>query len=406
MQKNQKTLLLLGGIRYLLPVIDAAHRLGIHVITADYLPENIAHKYSDEYCNVSIVDKEKVLEVAREKQIDGIMSFACDPGVVTAAYVAENLGLPFQGSYRATAILQDKGLFRAFLKENGFNVPNAKSYFDPDAPIADIGFFNWPVIVKPVDSAGSKGVSRVDDPAGLPQAIANALCYSISGNFIIEDFITISGYRSSADPFVVDGKLAYNFYSDQKFDKQAVNPFIPDKIIYPCTMSQTNQDYLTSELERLFHLLKMSTGIFNIEACVGTDGKPYIMEVSPRGGGNSIAEEQRMAYGVDLIENEVRKAVGLPLEDFAMSGCDGWWCNYAVHSNEARVGSFRSLWIDPEVRRKNVRYIGLSVSPGDEVRPFVGANDCIGDVFLRFDSQEQMDGMMSRVNDWMKVICD
>ena len=70
--------MLLGGIRYLLPVIEAAHKLGAYVITADYLPDNIAHKYSDEYVNVSIIDRDAVLTVAREKQIvssDEVVSF-------------------------------------------------------------------------------------------------------------------------------------------------------------------------------------------------------------------------------------------------------------------------------------------------------------------------------------------
>ena len=93
-----KKLLLLGGAQYLLPVIEEAHKLGLYVITCDYLPDNIAHKHSDEYRNVSIIDKDAVLSTARELGIDGIMSFACDPGVVTAAYVAEKLGLPFAGS--------------------------------------------------------------------------------------------------------------------------------------------------------------------------------------------------------------------------------------------------------------------------------------------------------------------
>ena len=96
-ETRQKKLMLLGGLRYLLPVIDAAHRLGHRVITVDYIPDNIAHKYSDECHNVSILDKEAVLRLARELAIDGIMSFAVDPGVVTAAYVAEKMGLPFQG---------------------------------------------------------------------------------------------------------------------------------------------------------------------------------------------------------------------------------------------------------------------------------------------------------------------
>ena len=69
---KQKKLLLLGGLRYLLPVIEAAHKLGYYVITCDYIPGNIAHKYSDEYHNVSIIDKEAVLALARELEIDGI----------------------------------------------------------------------------------------------------------------------------------------------------------------------------------------------------------------------------------------------------------------------------------------------------------------------------------------------
>ena len=72
----KKKLLLLGGSHYLLPVIEEAHRLGIHVITCDYLPDNAAHRYSDEYHNVSIIDKDAVLALARELQIDGISSFA------------------------------------------------------------------------------------------------------------------------------------------------------------------------------------------------------------------------------------------------------------------------------------------------------------------------------------------
>ena len=170
-----KKLLLLGGSRYLLPVIEAAHELGIYTITCDYLPDNTAHKYSDEYHNVSIIEKEAVLKIAQQLNVDGVMSFACDPGVVTAAYVAEKMGLPFQCSYKAASLLQDKGMFRNFLHDNGFNCPHAKRYENPDEPLNDTDFFNWPVIVKPVDSAGSKGVTRVDSPEQLPQAITTAL---------------------------------------------------------------------------------------------------------------------------------------------------------------------------------------------------------------------------------------
>ena len=76
---KQKKLMLLGGIRYLLPAIDAAHKHGCHVITVDYLPDNIAHQYSDEYHNVSIIDKDAVLKLAQSLQIDGILSCLARP---------------------------------------------------------------------------------------------------------------------------------------------------------------------------------------------------------------------------------------------------------------------------------------------------------------------------------------
>lgn len=111
--------MLLGGIRYLLPVIEAAHEQGYYVITADYLPDNIAHRYSDEYVNVSIIDKEAVLKVAREKEIDGILSFGVDPGVVSASYVQTQMGIPSFGPFESVEILQNKDKFRTFLSENG-----------------------------------------------------------------------------------------------------------------------------------------------------------------------------------------------------------------------------------------------------------------------------------------------
>ena len=394
-----KKLMILGGSRYAVPVIEAAHKLGLYVITCDYLPDNIAH----EYCDVSIIDKEKTLEAAKKLHIDGIVSFACDPGVTTAAYIAEKMGLPFQGSYESTEILQDKGLFRDFLTKHGFNVPHAKRYTDKKAPFNDIDFFTWPVIVKPVDSAGSKGVTKVDSPDKLADAIETAVGGSHNGAYIIEDFLTFKGYHSSADPFTVDGELKFVSYSDQLFDKEADNPYTPAYIIWTTSMAKEDQDYLTKETQRLLTLLGMKTGIYNIETCVGSDGKPYIMEVSPRGGGCKIAELQRLAYGVDLIENEVRKAVGMPLTEIKQTECDGHWCEMVIHARPGQSGVLKGIKIDPEIEKKYVKVVDLSVKPGDFVEPFTGANMSLGDMFLRFDSREELDDVMGKSKEWLTI---
>lgn len=401
--KTMKKLLLLGGSRYILPVIKKAHELGIYVITCDYLPDNIAHKYSDKYCNVSIIEKDAVLKVAQENKIDGIMSFACDPGVVTASYVAEKMNLPFQASYESTQILQDKGCFRKYLEDNGFNVPHSKRYLDKEAPFDDVDYFNWPVIVKPVDSAGSKGVNRVEEPSELTKAIDEAIKSSINGAFIIEDFITFDGYHSSTDPFVVDGKIKFMTYSDQLFDTEAANPYTPTKIIWPSSMEKCHQDYLTSEIQRLVDLLGLTTGIYNIETCVGIDGKPYIMEVSPRGGGCKIAEIQELAFGVNLIENEVRKAVGLPLLDVKQSECNGYWCEMVIHSEHNQSGVFDEIYIDDKIKNNHLKVLDLCVSKGSKVMPFTGANMSLGDMFLRFDSREELDSITDKTNKWLKI---
>lgn len=401
-----KKILLLGGSRYLFPIIEECHKQGYYAITCDYLPENAAHKVSDEYHNVSIIDKEAVLKLAMELKIDGIMSFACDPGVATAAYVAEKMGIPFQGSYDSTAILQDKGLFRKFLWDNGFNCPHAKSYEKVEDAVNDADYFTWPVIVKPVDSAGSKGVTRVDDVKDLPTAIEEALAEAHNGHFIVEDFLTFKGYHSSADDFTVDGELKFCTYSDQLFDKKADNPYTPTKIIWPSSMAKEDQDYLTSETQRLMKLLDMKTGIYNIETCVSSDGKPYIMEVSPRGGGCKIAEIQQLATGINLIEAELKKAVGEPVEGIHQPEFDGVWIEYVIHSEGETSGIFKELQIDPEIIEKHVKVIDMTTKPGDLVEPFTGANKALGDMFLRFDSREELDRVMENPSDWLHIILE
>lgn len=400
-----KKLMILGGSAFIIPVIEKAHELGCYVITCDYLPDNTAHKYSDEYCNVSVIDKEAVLEAARKHEIDGIISFACDPGVVSAAYTAEKMGLPFQGPYESVRILQDKGLFRKFLADNGFNCPHSRSYSDKNAPFNDIDYFDWPVIVKPVDSAGSKGVTRVDDPAKLPEAIEIALEEGHNGHFIIEDFITFKGFHTDGDFFTVDGRIVFGPFADQLFDTHAVNPYTPAMLIWPATMSEADNKALHEDLQRLMDVLDMKTGIYNIEVCIGANGKPYIMEVSPRGGGCRIAEIQNMAYGenADLIENEIRKAVGLPLTKIEEGKCDGHWVQIDIHSTTNRDRILKSISIEPEIQEKYVKYSMITAKPGDLVKPFTGANMTLGDLFLRFDTREELDKVMSRSEEWIII---
>lgn len=396
----RRKLMLLGGLRYLLPVIDAAHHLGCHVITCDYLPGNIAHKYSDEYHNVSILDKEAVLSLAQELKIDGIMSFAVDPGVVTAAYVADRMGLPQAGPYESVCILQNKERFRSFLESNGFNVPKSRGFSTYEDAYAERDYFTWPVIVKPVDSAGSKGVSRVDSPEDLKAAFENAKSHSFSDKVIIEEFIEKEGCSSDSDCFSVDGELKFVSFSAQRFDESASNPYTPAAYSWPSTMTREQESELTLEIERLITLLGMRTSIYNVETRVGKNGKCYIMEVSPRGGGNRLAEMLRMATGVDMITAAVKAALGENVTDIEQKPYDGHWAEVILHADKS--GTFQGLEItrelEPYVMEKD-----LWVKTGDKISSFNGANDAIGTLVMKFCAQDKTEEILGKIGSNIKL---
>lgn len=398
-----KTLLLLGGARYALPVIHAAHEVGAKVITCDYLPNNFAHAYSDGYINASIVDNEAVLAAARECNADGIMSFAADPGVVAASYAAEKLGLPFQGSYEAVSILQDKERYRAFLRDNGFNCPELHIYRSADEAATDADAITYPVIAKPVDSAGSKGCSRVDDPEGLKAAVEHALEFSRDGRCIVEQFLEKEGDSSDADGFVSGGKFSCVSFTSQLFDPAVPNPYTPAAYTMPASMPSWAQAELVSELQRLADLLGLRDGVFNIETRVATDGRAYIMESSPRGGGNRLCEMLKHATAgkTDLVLAAVKAALGEPVGELSMPEYDGFWYQQMLHSDHD--GAFAGIEYAPGFEDAHVAEEQLWVKTGDKVEAFTAANHAFGSVFIRFDSQVELDEFRAAPAEFMRA---
>lgn len=396
----QKKLLLLGGSRYLIPAIKAAHDLGAYVITCDYLPNNYAHKLSDEYHNVSIIEKEAVLKLAQEVQIDGIMSYATDPGVATAAYVAERMGLPGNNPYESVAILQNKGRFRKFLSEHNFNVPQMMTYKTWDEVKTDLGKFIYPIIVKPTDSAGSKGVTRVNKEADLYSAVQFALNHSIGHECIIEQFIEKEGFSSDTDSFSIDGNLVFFSLNNQWFDDEAANIYTPAAYSWPSTMAENYQIELKNEVQRLLKLLHMGTSIYNIETRVGSDGKAYIMEVSPRAGGNRLAEMLRYACGQDLIRASVQGALGLPIDSLSHPVYHGYWGLVVLHSK--KEGIYQGISFDKNLKDKIVEQ-DIWVQPGDKVKPFTGANESMGTLVLRCNSLETLNYYLCHIQDFVSV---
>lgn len=393
--------MVLGGSLFALPAIKAAHEQGYYVITCDYLPDNVAHRYSDEYHNVSVIDCDAVLRVARECRIDGIISFACDAGAVAAAYVQEQMGLPSIGPYESVCILQDKARFRRFLADHGFTVPKARGFATLSEALEAKDWYPWPVIVKPTDSAGSKGVTRVDRYEDLEPALECAFRHALHGHIIVEEFIEKQGCSSDSDCFSVNGELTFASFSAQRFDENAAGTFVPAAYSWPSSMNMQQEAALTSEIQRLLTLLGMRTAIYNVETRIGKNGKGYIMEVSPRAGGNRLAEIVSLATGVDLVTASVRAAVGDEIGDVRMKPYQGHWAEVILHAPEA--GIFSRLTVDHEKIGAEVIDQMLTVEPGNRVEAFDGGNHAIGTLVVKFSTAEALERAMDDIDSWVKV---
>ena len=227
-----KKILLLGGSQQQVVAIEKAKQLGYEAVLCDYLPDNPGRLVADRFYQVSTTDKEAVMAVAVQEHVDGILAYASDPAAPTAAYVAEKLGLPGNPS-RSVEILCNKDLFRQFLAEHGFHTPKAVSVLGTDCFPEELARMRWPLIVKPVDSSGSKGVSLVNSREQLQEKVDQAMAYSRCGRVILEEYVEMYGEQVAGDGLSVDGELVIACFGDDHFDAACDNPFVPVAATFP-----------------------------------------------------------------------------------------------------------------------------------------------------------------------------
>ena len=387
-----KKLLMLGGSLYQTYAIKEAKRLGYYVISCDYLPSNPGHRYSDEYHNVSTTDKKAVLQLAKSLNVDGVVAYASDPAAPTAAYVCEQLGLP-TSPFKSVEILSNKDLFRDFLQKNGFNCPKAMGFTSYEEALAHIDEFRLPVMVKPVDSSGSKGINKMTDKSQLKNFVEDALSYSRGKRFLIEEFIVKKGHQISGDAFSVDGKLVFHCLGNEFYDPNCDKDFAPLGECWPFQMEHRYIEDLEEQLQRLMTQLNMKSNAYNVEAIVGEDDKVYLLELGARSGGSLIPQVTEYATGINMVTWVIQAAAGDPIDLSVLSGkkempIKGYWSNYMVHSD--KTGKFQSISFDPDFEKNHLVDFVNDLKVGDEVHRFRDAQDCIGEFILKYDSMEQM----------------
>ena len=277
----------------------------------------------------------------------------------------------------------------------------AKGYSKTEAAQKDTHLFQLPVMVKPVDSSGSKGITKLTDWANLDVAIEEALSYSRSKRFLMEEFIVKKGHQISGDAFSVDGKLAFYSFGNEFYDPNCDKDFAPLGECWPFQMDEHYIEDLTNQLQRLFSLLGMRSNAYNVEAIVGVDEKVYLLEVGARSGGSLIPQVTEYATGVDMVTYVIKAAMGEDCSGLQLAPVKGYWSNYMVHSNV--TGKFKSIHFDEEFAKNHLVDWVTDLKVGDEVHRFRGAQDCIGEFILRYENKEQMFEVIKYIESYIHV---
>lgn len=393
---------MLGGSAQQVVAIEAAKELGYYTVLCDYLSDNPGQYVADKYYCVSTTDVDAVYDVASNEGVSGILAYASDPAALPAAIVCERLGLP-TNPVKSVEVLGLKHNWRRFLKENGFASPKAVS-FGPD--ISQDNFkelvqdFTFPIVIKPTDSSGSKGVSVLEKFIDSAEAIRIADRYSRNKILIAEEFIFRGfPYVIGGDIFVWNGKIVlYGEMSCIRGDNG--ESLLPIGEMKPSGLSRIQQGIIHDELQRLITVLGIRFGELNIEILLDKQNSVHFLELGPRAGGNMIPLQLSDAWGVDLVKANVQAAIGIDpcLELNEQPGC---YFTYVLHSRES--GIFKGVHYDEEIEPYIYRKV-IYKKDGDIVEAFDGAGKAVGILFFHVNSRLQMDDLVSRIYKLVKVI--
>jgi len=348
---------------------------------------------------INFDDAEFIIDRFKKEKVDGVLAYASDPAAPTAAYVAEKMGLPGNPA-RSVEILCNKDQFRRFLSENGFHTPRAVSFDRLDLRPEDFTGMKFPVIIKPVDSSGSKGVSRADDFSDMKAKAEQAMAYSRCGRIIVEEYVEMYGEQVAGDGLSVDGQLTVACFGDDHFDASCDNPFVPAAATFPCTLPDDMQTRIRNEIQRLLTLLGMKTCTYNFDIRMGRNGNVYLMEIAPRSGGNYIPQIVHRLTGMDMVKCSILAAMGEKIPSGFDKPEKGYYAYYALHSNIS--GRLKKLSF-PEIPGMKMLENHILVQPGGEVRKFVGANATMGIVVMAFENNELMQHMIRNPGEWIEM---
>ena len=393
-----KKIAFLGASQSQIPLIEYAKKNGHYCITIDNLHNNPGHKLADEYVNVSTLDIEGVFDHLKNKNIDAIISYASDIATPTAAIISERLNLK-SNSFSSIKCLTDKELFRRILKEMRLNSPNNWIY-QPDISFQFPDSKHSHFIIKPTDSAGTKGVTLVQNNKDqIEIGIDYAVSFSASKKIIIEEVIDNLNGDVHGDGFVIDGQLKFIYLGDHLYDTK-INNINPTGTTWPSQLANEKLQKVKDCVNQIIQHVGFQNGSINIEARYNSFDELYIMEIGPRNGGYFVPLAIKYSSGVDLVEATLNQLTDLEVKiprDIRNSPV----AYYAIHSRENGIikNIIISDWLNDRInQREDIRKIG------DEVSQFINSSQVISVILIQFKDFEEMNNFVTNLDEHIQVI--
>ncbi len=388
----------LGASRSQLPIIELAKSRGHYCITIDNVPENPGHKISHEFINCSSVNTDGVYQLIKNKNIDSIISYASDIATVCEAEISRRLNLK-SNSVESVLNLTDKERFRKLILNTDLNCP--KQWVVRRNEKINLSNLEMDrLIVKPSDSAGSKGVSMVkNNEEEIDSAIKFAMYYSMNKKVVIEEFIENSYGDVHGDGFVLNGELVFLHLGDHLYDHQ-INGINPTGTTWPSILENDKIIQVEEAVKTIIAESGFQKGSINVEARFNSKNELFIMEIGPRNGGYFVPLAIKHSTGVDLVEKTLELILGDTPRNFEKNKlkCVAY---YALHAR--KKGVFSDLVLSDWLRDRIIIQEMIK-NIGDRVEVFVNSSHVIGVILVEFKDQGEMQDFSDRIDNHIKMV--
>lgn len=400
MHDQQRKILILGGNIAQVPLIKASKIEGYHVVLVDYTTTNPGIALADTHYQVNFMDREAVLEIGRQEQVQGVISNS-EAAMPIVAYVSEQLGL-VGNSLDSVLKISSKIDFRVLQKKIGVYAPEHIVTGSFEEAQRQIGKLTFPIVMKPSKSSGSRGTTKVTDRGSFQnyQEEWNACSrFSMDGQVVLEEFVEPMTPDSviEGDVFICNGRILWDGLFTNKRSLKA--PMVPMMDVFPALLNEGQLCQVKKNIEQLLCGAGIVFGEYNIEMYYTPQNELFCIEINARQGGNGIPDIVQQHCGIDMYKLLVTTTVGdhSYFEEICnQNRCYKYIVRQLVFSRED--GAFLELFIAPELQ-PYVTDIQLFRQPGEAIQTCVTAADIVGWVDLEFESRQQQVSFLKQIEE-------